>query len=80
MDAARHQDATDEWRTVNALLSELSDGDREALLLYAWEDLTYPQIAVAMGIPVGTVRSRIHRARAFLRDSLHQEAIKESHS
>jgi len=40
-------------------------------LLFAWEELTYPEIAAAMGIPVGTVRSRIHRARGRLRVALH---------
>ncbi|MBW8750947.1 MAG: RNA polymerase sigma factor [Propionibacteriales bacterium] len=58
------------WGAVRALLDELADGDREAILLFAWEELTYPEIAVAMGIPVGTVRSRIHRARNRLRASL----------
>ena len=58
------------WISVRAGLDQLADGDREAILLFAWEELTYPEIAVAMGIPVGTVRSRIHRARARLRESL----------
>jgi RNA polymerase sigma factor (sigma-70 family) len=44
--------------------------DRDALLLFAWADLTYEQIGEALGIPVGTVRSRIARARARLRDAL----------
>ena len=45
-------------------------GDRDALLLHAWEGLTYSEIAHATGIPVGTVRSRIHRARHQLRAHL----------
>ncbi len=44
--------------------------DRDALLLYAWADLTYEQIAEALAIPIGTVRSRIARARARLRTAL----------
>ena len=44
--------------------------DRDALLLYVWADLTYEQIAEALGIPVGTVRSRIARARGRLRAAL----------
>jgi len=35
-----------------------------------WADLTYDDIATALDIPVGTVRSRIHRARARLRVEL----------
>jgi RNA polymerase sigma factor (sigma-70 family) len=64
LDSAAH------WAVVRDVLDELTDGDREAILLFAWEELTYPEIAVAMGIPVGTVRSRIHRARARLRHAL----------
>ena len=46
------------------------DGDRDALLLLAWADLTYAEIAIALDIPIGTVRSRIHRARRRLRELL----------
>ncbi len=52
---------------VDALL-RLSHGDRDALLMHVWADLRYEDIAAALGIPVGTVRSRIHRARARLRE------------
>lgn len=44
--------------------------DRETLLLYAWADLTYEGIALAMEVPVGTVRSRLNRARRGLRTQL----------
>ena len=42
----------------------------ETLLLYAWEGLSYTEVADAVGVPVGTVRSRIHRARNVLRGAL----------
>jgi RNA polymerase sigma factor (sigma-70 family) len=42
----------------------------EALLMFAWEQLTYTEIAVALSIPVGTVRSRIHRLRQTLDASI----------
>jgi RNA polymerase sigma-70 factor (ECF subfamily) len=48
-------------------LRELPDVDREALLLMAWGGLSYDQIAVATAVPIGTVRSRISRARGRLR-------------
>jgi RNA polymerase sigma-70 factor (ECF subfamily) len=51
-------------------LSELAAGDRDALLLFAWADLSYDDIALATHVPVGTVRSRIHRARHRLRAEL----------
>lgn len=47
-------------------LRRLSLGDREALLLVAWGELSYEETAQALELPVGTVRSRIHRARRQL--------------
>jgi RNA polymerase sigma-70 factor (ECF subfamily) len=46
-----------------AALAALAPEDRDALLLLALTDLSYEGIAVATGAPVGTVRSRLHRAR-----------------
>ena len=43
--------------------------DRDALLLYAWGDLDYEGVARALGVPVGTVRSRLNRARRQLRQA-----------
>ena len=53
-------------------LTHLSAGDRDVLLLFAWADLRYEEIAVALRIPVGTVRSRLHRARHRARELLGQ--------
>jgi RNA polymerase sigma-70 factor (ECF subfamily) len=47
-------------------LGRLPRDDREVLFLLAWADLTYEEIAVALDVPVGTVRSRISRARRKL--------------
>lgn len=55
--------------TAGALLA-LSAEHREAICLLAWGELTYDEIAVALAVPVGTVRSRIARARAGLKGSL----------
>jgi RNA polymerase sigma factor (sigma-70 family) len=63
-------DVIDAQRTVQGmvtLLDELPPGERDALLLYAWEALTYEEIARALDIPVGTVRSRLNRTRRRLR-------------
>jgi RNA polymerase sigma factor (sigma-70 family) len=54
---------------ADALL-RLSDGDRNVVLLLAWAQLSYEEIAEALGLPIGTVRSRLSRARARLRESL----------
>jgi RNA polymerase sigma factor (sigma-70 family) len=51
-------------------LRALTPRDRDALLLFAWAGLSYEDIAIATGVPVGTVRSRIHRARHRLRAEL----------
>jgi RNA polymerase sigma factor (sigma-70 family) len=51
-------------------LGKLRRGDRDALLLFAWGELSYEEIALALDIPVGTVRSRINRARRRVRELL----------
>ncbi|WP_329405943.1 RNA polymerase sigma factor [Streptomyces sp. NBC_00704] len=51
-------------------LAGLSRGDRDVLLLVAWADLGYQEVAEALSIPVGTVRSRLNRARRKVRHTL----------
>jgi len=53
-----------------AAIEALPAGEREALLLFAWEDLSYQSVAEALELPIGTVRSRLNRARAQLRELL----------
>jgi RNA polymerase sigma-70 factor (ECF subfamily) len=55
---------------VAEAIEALPDGEREALLLFAWEDLSYQDVAEALELPIGTVRSRLNRARAQLRELL----------
>jgi RNA polymerase sigma-70 factor (ECF subfamily) len=55
---------------LSARLRELPRVQLEVLLLYAWADLSYAEIALALGVRVGTVRSRLHRARTQLRHDL----------
>ncbi|HYZ55954.1 MAG TPA: sigma-70 family RNA polymerase sigma factor [Streptosporangiaceae bacterium] len=55
---------------LGAALDGLAAGDRDVLLLIAWEQLTYQEVSQALAIPVGTVRSRLHRARAKVRQVL----------
>jgi RNA polymerase sigma factor (sigma-70 family) len=62
---------------VARALAALEGRDRDALLLLAWGELSYDEIADALGIPVGTVRSRIHRARARVSEALLNEAVEE---
>ncbi|MEU0525779.1 RNA polymerase sigma factor [Streptomyces niveus] len=51
-------------------VAALSGGDRHVLLLVAWADFTYQEVADALSIPVGTVRSRLNRARRKVRTAL----------
>jgi RNA polymerase sigma factor (sigma-70 family) len=57
-------------RALAAALARLAPGDREVLLLVAWADLSYDEVAQALAIPVGTVRSRLNRARKKAREAL----------
>ena len=66
-------DAERRWPAVATALEALAPIDREALLLLAWEELSYAEIAEATGVPVGTVRSRINRARRQVRELLGED-------
>ena len=67
-DVVASVDAELTWAAVVDAVDRLPDGERDALLLYVWEELSYDDIAAALGVPVGTVRSRLNRARTKLRE------------
>jgi RNA polymerase sigma-70 factor (ECF subfamily) len=54
---------------VAEAVAGLAPPDRHVLLLIAWEQLSYDEVARAFNIPVGTVRSRLHRARTKIREA-----------
>lgn len=56
--------------SVRRALDQLGDGDRELIRLTSWEGLEPHEVAVVLGLPARTVRTRLHRARARLRDKL----------
>src|SRR5882724_11486949 len=66
--SARALDARVLFSRVADAIEALPDGEREALLLFAWEELSYQSVAEALELPIGTVRSRLNRARAHLRE------------
>jgi RNA polymerase sigma factor (sigma-70 family) len=68
--ADRRLDAPGDWARMRAALLALSDLDRELLLLVAWDELSYEDAAAVLGLPLGTVRSKLHRAKARLRELL----------
>jgi RNA polymerase sigma factor (sigma-70 family) len=52
------------------VLGRLPAVERDILLLIAWEGLAYHEVAAALDIPIGTVRSRLHRAKTKVRTAL----------
>ncbi|HEX2130742.1 MAG TPA: sigma-70 family RNA polymerase sigma factor [Actinophytocola sp.] len=70
--AARVDAAAMAARLAGAL-AELADGDRDVLLLTSWAGLDSTEVADVLGIPVGTVRSRLHRTRKWLRANAPRE-------
>jgi RNA polymerase sigma factor (sigma-70 family) len=61
-------------RALAGALAKLTAGERDVLFLAAWADLSYEELAAGLDIPVGTVRSRLSRARAKVR-----AAVEEHH-
>ena len=63
LDVDRRLDASTTLAAVLALVADLSPEDLDLLTLYAWEGCSYAEVGEVLGIPVGTVRSRLHRIR-----------------
>ena len=61
-------DAAELWPRVADAVTALPEPERDALVLHVWEGLSYEEVADALGVPVGTVRSRLHRARGRIRE------------
>jgi RNA polymerase sigma-70 factor, ECF subfamily len=63
-------DGTVDWSQFDghllAALAELPENLRTTLVLWAMQDLSYKEIAETMGVPIGTVMSRLHRARGLM--------------
>jgi RNA polymerase sigma-70 factor (ECF subfamily) len=77
-EAAERVDAQSQQRAVADALAALRPADREILLLHAWAELSDSEIADAIGLPLGTVKSRLSRTRERLRNRLAdigQEAV-----
>ncbi len=69
-DPAEELDGREAEERVAEALASLPDEYRAALVLRTYEELSYEEIARELEIPVGTVMSRIHRARRMLRERL----------
>lgn len=57
-------------RELAAAIANLGGAERDILLLHAWAELTDSEIAEALSLPLGTVKSRLHRTRSQLRNRL----------
>lgn len=66
----RRLDAESDAARLAGCLAALPQKHREVLYLYAWAELNYEEIATALRIPVGTVRSRLARCRAKLQKDI----------
>ena len=60
---------------IRRTLEQLPQVERELLLLVIWEQLTPAEAAAVVGVPQGTARSRLHRARSRLRDALDRPSL-----
>lgn len=69
-DALDHAQAGASRRKLAAALADLRDDERDILLLHAWAELSDREISEALSLPIGTVKSRLHRARAQLQNRL----------
>lgn len=63
-------DARDRGCDLAVVLADLRPQEREILLLHAWANLTDAEIAAALSLPLGTVKSRLHRARQRVRNHI----------
>ena len=68
-EAIARVDAIQQLRDGGEAIRQLPRREREVLALLAWSELSYGEIAEALSLPIGTVRSRIARARARLGDA-----------
>jgi RNA polymerase sigma-70 factor (ECF subfamily) len=70
----------DAQRTVDRLLATLSEEHREVLVLREIEEMEYREIAAVTNLPIGTVMSRLARARAALKDCWLREREANPHA
>ena len=72
LDPAERAHQADFLARVRACVRDLPDEFREAVVLRDMESLSYEEIAMALELPIGTVRSRIHRGRLLLQEMLRE--------
>ncbi len=73
--AERRLDAAGSGPAVARALASLRADERDVLLLVVWAELSGEAVAQVLSVPVGTVRSRLHRAKRRMRDSLEHTGL-----
>lgn len=68
--ASARVDALAATRELAEVLAAMPHEQRDVLLLHVWAGMDYPELAAVLGLAPGTVRSRLHRAKARLRQAL----------
>jgi RNA polymerase sigma-70 factor (ECF subfamily) len=71
--AGPSDDARPDAEAIDLAIRSLPPPQREVLLLRYRDDMSYADIALIVGIPIGTVRTRLHHARRRLHDLLHED-------
>ena len=69
-DALEQMEQDEFRRMVDRHLLELSQMERAVIVLYHQEERSYDQIADALGLPIGTVRTHLHRGRKKLKEAI----------
>jgi RNA polymerase sigma-70 factor (ECF subfamily) len=64
----------DDWTTLQRHLERLPVAEREVLVLFYLREMSLQQLSAVLAVPVGTVKSRLHRARRQLRTLAGEEA------
>lgn len=70
---SEHLEKNERERVVQSALLKLPETHRAMLVMYHVENLSYEEIAESLDLPLGTVKSRMNRARLALRDALNTE-------
>ena len=63
---------------LSGVLQQLPDNHRQAVMLFYMEDKSYGEVAAMMGLPIGTVRTYLHRAKRALAAALLEEKLKRA--
>jgi len=77
LDAEEQLSQNEFQQFVERQLQHLSDVERTVLVLYHQEERSYEQIADALKLPMGTVRTHLHRGRKKLREGIQQQQTAE---